>query len=49
VEIQEYHAILNRNMLKILARTPVLELGLPEFCIFPDMSVFYPEVIMRVG
>ena len=46
-EQKEYREILSRSMTRILARTPVLELGLPEFCTFPDMSVFSPECFLR--
>lgn len=46
-EEKEYREILARNMPRILVRTPVLELGLPEFCTFPDMSVFYPECFLQ--
>lgn len=42
-----YREILTRHIPRIMARTPVLELGLPEFCTFPDMSVFYPECLLR--
>lgn len=46
-EQREYREILTHSMTRILARTPVLELGLPEFCTFPDMSIFYPECFLR--
>jgi hypothetical protein len=34
---------------RIVSETPVLELGLPEYCTFRDMDRFDPERILRVG
>lgn len=46
-EMNLYQQILQRGIEQIASRTPVLELGLPEFCTFPDMYRFYPEVLLQ--
>jgi hypothetical protein len=46
-EMAEYRAILRHAVERIVAETPVLELGLPEFCTFRDMYRFDPEMMLR--
>jgi hypothetical protein len=41
-ESQAYHQLLHEHLPRILAAAPVLELGNPEFCTFPDMLYFEP-------
>jgi hypothetical protein len=46
-EMAEYRTLLQKAVDQIVAATPVLELGLPEYCTFKDMYRFNPEVILR--
>jgi hypothetical protein len=46
-EVAEYRAILQQAVEQIAAATPVLELGLPEYCTFRDMYRFDPELMLR--
>jgi len=46
-EMAEYRTLLQKAVDQIVAATPVLELGLPEYCTFKDMYRFDPEVILR--
>jgi len=46
-EMAAYRAILRKATDNLLATTPVLELGLPEYCTFPDMYRFDVEQILQ--
>jgi len=48
-EMEEYRELLRQAVERIVAETPVLELGLPEYCTFRDMYRFDPELILRAG
>ena len=48
-EIAEYRSILRPALDRLAAGTPVLELGLPEYCTFHDMYRFDTELILRAG
>jgi len=48
-EMAEYREVLRNAVERIVSETPVLELGLPEYCTFRDMDRFDPERILRVG
>lgn len=42
-ETMEFRAVLRRWAENVAARTPVIELGAPEYCVFPDMYAFHRE------
>ncbi len=46
-EMAVYRAILQQVLDRVTATTPVLELGLPEYCTFRDMYRFDTEVMLR--
>lgn len=48
-EMAEYRSILRPALDHLIAATPVLELGLPEYCTFRDMYRFDTELILRAG
>ncbi len=48
-EMAEYRSILRPTLDRLIAATPVLELGLPEYCTFRDMYRFDTELILRAG
>jgi hypothetical protein len=48
-EMAEYRSILRPALDRLTAATPVLELGLPEYCTFRDMYRFDIELILRAG
>jgi len=48
-EMAEYRSILRHALDRLTAVTPVLELGLPEYCTFRDMYRFDTELILRAG
>jgi len=48
-EMTEYRSILRPALDRLTAATPVLELGLPEYCTFHDMYRFDTELILRAG
>jgi hypothetical protein len=41
-----YRRILRAHLRRIVAAAPVLELGEPEYCVFPDMFRFEPKVLL---
>lgn len=41
-----YRRILRSHLKQIVAAAPVLELGEPEYCVFPDMFRFEPKVLL---
>lgn len=41
-----YRQILRAHLRHIVAAAPVLELGEPEYCVFPDMSRFEPKTLL---
>lgn len=41
-----YRRILRAHVRRIVAATPVLELGEPEYCVFPDMFRFEPKTLL---
>lgn len=47
-EMAEYRSILRPTLDRLTEATPVLELGLPEYCTFRDMYRFDTELILRV-
>jgi hypothetical protein len=46
-EMTHYHALLQDAVNRLTRETPVLSLGLPEYCTFRDMFRFDTEVILR--
>jgi hypothetical protein len=48
-EMTRYRSILDNAVEGIVAATPVLELGLPEYCTFRDMYRFDPEIMLRIA
>jgi hypothetical protein len=42
----EYNEVLRQTVECIVAATPVLELGLPEYCTFRDMYRYDPELLL---
>jgi hypothetical protein len=48
-EMAEYRSILMPALDRLTAATPVLELGIPEYCTFRDMYRFDTELILRAG
>lgn len=46
-EMSAYRLILQKAVDQMTASTPVLELGMPEYCTFRDMYRFDPEVMLR--
>lgn len=48
-EMKQYRALLRQAVDRLVAETPVLELGLPEYCTFPNMYRFDTEVILRTS
>ncbi len=42
----EYRAILKTHVNRIVAAEPILELGNPEYCTFPDMFRFDPQKLL---
>ena len=48
-EMAEYRSILKPALDRLIAATPALELGLPEYCTFHDMYRFDTELILRAG
>ncbi|QMV18308.1 DUF1868 domain-containing protein [Granulicella sp. 5B5] len=45
-EQMAYRKILRAHLQHITAAAPVLELGEPEYCIFPDMFRFEPKILL---
>jgi hypothetical protein len=45
-EQTEYRRILRAHLRQIVAAAPVLELGEPEYCVFPDMFRFEPKILL---
>ncbi len=45
-EQMEYRRILRAHLRQIVAAAPVLELGQPEYCVFPDMFRFEPKTLL---
>jgi hypothetical protein len=45
-EQTEYRRILRAHLRQIVAAAPVLELGQPEYCVFPDMFRFEPKTLL---
>jgi hypothetical protein len=41
-----YRKILREHLRRIVAAEPVLELGEPEYCVFPDMFRFEPKMLL---
>lgn len=46
-EREAYRQLLNIYVKRIVDAAPVLELGIPEYCIFPDMFRFDPQKLLR--
>jgi hypothetical protein len=42
-----YRSMLKTHVKHIIAAAPVLELGNPEYCTFPDMFRFEPQKLLR--
>lgn len=42
-EHMEFRVVLRRWAEQVAARAPVIELGAPEYCVFPDMYAFHRE------
>lgn len=45
-EQASYRRILRARLGQIVAAAPVLELGVPEYCVFPDMFRFEPKALL---
>ena len=45
-EQMAYRRILRAHLRQIVAAAPVLELGQPEYCVFPDMFRFEPKALL---
>ena len=45
-EQSTYHQLLTTHINRIANAAPVLELGIPEYCIFPDMFRFEPQKLL---
>ena len=45
-ERSEYHQLLTTHIKRIADAAPVLELGIPEYCTFPDMFRFEPQKLL---
>jgi hypothetical protein len=41
-----YRAMLKLHTRRIIEAKPVLELGVPEYCTFPDMFRFEPQKLL---
>jgi hypothetical protein len=46
-EQSAYRKLLASHLAKIVASTPILELGEPEYCTFPDMHRFRVEKLLK--
>jgi len=46
-ERQSYSALMERHVRAIIAASPVIELGVPEFCTFEDMFRFEVRTLLR--
>lgn len=42
-----YRELLAKHVQRIIAAEPVLELGVPEYCVFPDMFRFEPQKLLN--